>query len=171
MATLKISERQWWPPGRVQITKKQKKERKIYISSANGVLGQPINQLSNQPCDNINQTTNQPITQNNNQLTNQPAKISTNQYMYISPANQYIRKATNISPHNRQSTNQYINKPTNQPSHFLIEPLPEALVGHKAKPEAGDHHVDDLQDGKYTLIYTHHPWSYFWMKTFLETFV
>ena len=66
--------------------------------------------------------------------------------MYISPANQRIRKATNISPHNRHSTNQYIKKPTNQPPHFLIEPLPEALVGHKAKPEAGDHHVDDLQD-------------------------
>ena len=44
-------------------------------------------------------------------------------------------------------------------------------MGHKAKPEAGDHHVDDLQDGKYTLIYTHHPWSYFWMRTFLETLV
>ena len=66
--------------------------------------------------------------------------------MYISPANQHIRKATNISPHNQHSTNQYNNEPTNQPPHFLIEPLPEALVGHKAKPEAGDHHVDDLQD-------------------------
>ena len=35
--------------------------------------------------------------------------------------------------------------PKNSCSHLLVEPLPETLVRDKTKPEAGDHHVAQLQ--------------------------